>query len=231
MKTLNDYQIALDDVMEFIDNDLLQAKLPEVEADYKANPSLLNKVRLGIIYHEVALNLGFFSKQYKGYAQKSLTILSECEANPETPEALEPFILSYEASAMALVAGETFKLSLIGKSFKLFETAIKKYGEVHYLPEFMRGSVAENLPWFYFNKRALAKIDFENIIRKEAQNPEYASWKIMSFVYWAWAKQHPQRKYRAQAIAYLQKAIQLDPHYLAGRKRSEELLSQFTIEN
>ena len=55
MKTLNDYQIALDDVMEFIDNDLLQAKFPEIEADYKANPSLLNKVRLGIIYHEVAL--------------------------------------------------------------------------------------------------------------------------------------------------------------------------------
>ena len=64
MRTLNDYQIALDDVMEFIDNDLLQAKLPEIEADYKANPSLLNKVRLGIIYHEVALNLGFFNKHY-----------------------------------------------------------------------------------------------------------------------------------------------------------------------
>ena len=229
MKTLNDYQIALDDVMEFIDNNLLEAKLREVEADYNANPSLLNKVRLGIIYHEVALNLGFFSKQYKGYAQKSLTILSECEVNTETPEALEPFILSYEASAMALVAGETFKLSLIGKSFKLFETAIQKYGTVHYLPEFMRGSVDENLPWFYFIKRALAKIDFENIIRKQAQHPEYASWKIMSFVYWAWAKQHPQRKYRSQALSYLQKAIELDPHYLAGRKRSEELMACYSL--
>ena len=229
MKTLNDYQIALDDVMEFIDNNLLEAKLREVEANYNANPSLLNKVRLGIIYHEVALNLGFFSKQYKGYAQKSLTILSECEVNTETPEALEPFILSYEASAMALVAGETFKLSLIGKSFKLFETAIQKYGAVHYLPEFMRGSVAENLPWFYFGKRALAKIDFENIIRKQAQHPAYASWKIMSFVYWAWAKQHPQRKYRSQALSYLQKAIELDPHYLAGRKRSEELMACYSL--
>lgn len=229
MKTLNNYQIALDDVMEFIDNNLLQAKLTEVEADYNVTPSLLNKVRLGIIYHEVALNLGFFSKQYKGYAQKSLTILSECEVNTETPEALEPFILSYEASAMALVAGETFKLSLIGKSFKLFETAIQKYGTVHYLPEFMRGSVAENLPWFYFSKRALAKIDFENIIRKQAQHPEYASWKIMSFVYWAWAKQHPQRKYRSQALSYLQKAIELDPHYLAGRKRSEELMACYSL--
>ena len=49
----------------------------------------------------------------------------------------------------------------------------------------------------------------------------------MSFVYWAWAKQHPQRKYRSQALAYLQKAIELDPHYLAGRKRSEELMAKF----
>ena len=227
MTTLNEYQIALDDVMEFIDNNLLQSKLPEVEANYKATPSLLNKVRLGIIYHEVALNLGFFNKHYKGYAQKSLTVLSDCEAHPQASEALQPFIFSYKASAMALVAAETFKLSLIGKSFQLFEITIQKYGAIHYLPEFMRGSVAENLPWFYFRKRALAKIDFENIIRKQAQHPEYTSWKIMSFVYWAWAKQHPQRKYRSQALAYLQKAIELDPHYLAGRKRSEELMAKF----
>ncbi|AVM50553.1 hypothetical protein [Capnocytophaga sp. oral taxon 878] len=227
MTTLNEYQIALDDVMEFIDNNLLQSKLPEVETEYKETPSLLNKVRLGIIYHEVALNLGFFNKHYKGYAQKSLTVLSDCEAHPQASEALQPFILSYKASAMALVAAETFKLSLIGKSFQLFEITIQKYGAIHYLPEFMRGSVAENLPWFYFRKRALAKIDFENIIRKQAQHPEYASWKIMSFVYWAWAKQHPQRKYRSQALAYLQKAIELDPNYLAGRKRSEELIAKF----
>ena len=58
---------------------------------------------------------------------------------PEASEALQPFMLSYKASAMALVAGETFKLSLIGKSFQLFETAIQKYGAIHYLPEFMRG--------------------------------------------------------------------------------------------
>ena len=227
MTTLNEYQIALDDVMEFIDNNLLQSKLPEVETEYKETPSLLNKVRLGIIYHEVALNLGFFNKHYKGYAQKSLTVLSDSEAHPQASEALQPFILSYKASAMALVAAETFKLSLIGKSFQLFEITIQKYGAIHYLPEFMRGSVAENLPWFYFRKRALAKIDFENIIRKQAQHPEYASWKIMSFVYWAWAKQHPQRQYRSQALAYLQKAIELDPNYLAGRKRSEELIAKF----
>jgi hypothetical protein len=31
---------------------------------------------------------------------------------------------------------------------------------------------------------------------------------------------------RNQAVAYLDKAIQLDPHYEAGRKRAEELKKQ-----
>ena len=40
---------------------------------------------------------------------------------------------------------------------------------------------------------------------------------------------HPQgQAAEDQALAYLQKAIELDPHYLAGRKRSEELMRKFT---
>lgn len=45
----------------------------------------------------------------------------------------------------------------------------------------------------------------------------------MSFTYWAWAKQHQTIKYRTQALAYLDKAITIDPNYQAGRKRAEEL--------
>jgi len=136
---------------------------------------------------------------------------------------LQPFVLSYRASALSLMASEKKKLALIGKSFKLFDQAIRLYGEIHYLPEFMRGSVAENLPFFYFSKRKLAKKDFQSIIDKNIENPNYANWKVMSFVYWAWAKQHQGKKHRTQALNYLDKAIALDPNYEAGRKRSEEL--------
>ena len=87
----------------------------------------------------------------------------------------------------------------------------------------MRGSVAENLPFFYFSKRKLAKKDFQSIIDKNIENPNYANWKVMSFVYWAWAKQHQGKKHRTEALNYLDKAIALDPNYEAGRKRSEEL--------
>ena len=124
---------------------------------------------------------------------------------------------------MALVGGETKKLSLVGQSFKLFEEAIEKYAEISYIPEFLRGSVAENLPWFFFRKRKFAKQDMQAIINKHDINSEYATDKIMSFTYWAWANQHQQKKYRKEAIAYLDKAIALDPFYQAGRKRGEEL--------
>ena len=92
----------------------------------------------------------------------------------------------------------------------------------------MRGSVSENLPWFMFKKRSYAKIDFDNIIRKYEADNSYATAKIMSFTYWAWAMQHQSKKYRTTSISYLDKAIELDPNYNAGRKRAEELKNKMT---
>jgi tetratricopeptide (TPR) repeat protein len=214
----------LDDVMELIDTAELKEKLKEVEAQYSQVPNEINKVRLGIIYHETALNLSFLSKtSYKGYAKKGFDILSEIFNSPKTTAELMPFAASYRASALSLVGAETNKLKLLGKAFILFNEAVEKYAGISYLPEFLRGSVAENLPWFFFTKRKFAKKDFQSIISKQDKNEAYANWKIMSFTYWAWAKQHHAKKFRNQAINYLDKAITLDPHYKAGRTKAEEL--------
>ena len=218
------YENQLDDVMEIIDTTALKLKLKEVEDAYKINPTELNKVRLGIICHETALNLSFFSKtEFKGYAKKSFDILSELFNAPDTSKELFPFIASFRASALSLVGAETRKLKLISKAFSLFTDAVEKYSNISYLPEYMRGSVAENLPWYFFSKRKMAKHDFQSIIDKQEKNTDYANWKIMSFAYWAWAKQHQSNKYRKQAIDYLDKAIALDTNYLAGRKKAEDL--------
>ena len=83
--------------------------------------------------------------------------------------------------------------------------------------------MAENLPWFLFRKRKYAKNDFQSIIERQERQKDYAGAKIMSFTYWAWAKQHQGKKNRNQAMTYLDKAIQLDPQYKAGRKKAEEL--------
>jgi hypothetical protein len=214
----------LDDVMEIMDTTELKSKLKEVEEQYLQDQSELNKARLGIIYHETALNFSFLSKNnYKGYAKKSFDILSELMDKTSTTKELLPFISSYRASALSLVGAETKKLSLLGKAFTLFKEAVDLYASVSYMPEFLRGSVAENLPWIFFSKRKYAKKDFQSIISKYDKQAEYANWKIMSFTYWAWAKQHQAKEYKTQALTYLEKAIILDPNYKAGRKKAEEL--------
>jgi tetratricopeptide (TPR) repeat protein len=214
----------LDDVMEIIDTSFLKLKLKEVEELYKANPTEINKARLGIIYHETALNLSFFSKtEFKGYAKKSSDTLSEIFNSPGTTKELMPFIASFRASALSLVCSETKKLKFLGEAYNEFHNAVEKYGSTSYCPEYLRGSVSENLPWFFFHKRKYAKQDFQSIIDKQEKNINYANWKIMSFTYWAWAKQHQSKKFRKKAIDYLDKAIALDPDYQAGRKKAETL--------
>lgn len=223
------YEQQLDDVMEIIDTTELKAKLKEVEQQFQSSPTEINRVRLGIIYHETALNLGFLAKtSFKGYSKKSFDVLSELYLDPKTTNELMPFVTSYRASALSLLGGETMKLGLVGDAFKLFDESIQKYGDVSYSPEFLRGSVAENLPWFFFSKRKYAKIDMQSIIDKQNKNSDYANWKIMSFVYWAWANQRQNGKNKAQSLIYLEKAIALDPDYKAGRQRAEDLKAKMT---
>ena len=170
------FEHQLDDVMELIDTTLLKVKLKEVEELYKQNPNEINKARLGIIYHETALNLSFFSKtEFKGYAKRSFDTLSELYNSINTSRELFPFIASYRASALSLMGAETRKLKLLGQAFKLFNDAVKDHAAISYVPEFLRGSVAENLPWFFFSKRKFAKQDFQSIIDKQDKNNEYAN--------------------------------------------------------
>lgn len=223
------FEHQLDDVMELIDTTELKIKLKQVEEEFKQNPSEINKARLGIIYHETALNLSFFSKtEFKGYAKKSFDTLSILFISPNTSKEILPFIASYRASALALVGAETKKLKLLDDAFEMFDVAVANYSAVSYLPEFLRGSVAENLPWFFFTKRKFAKQDFQSIIDKYNKNEQYANWKIMSFTYWAWANQRQTSRYKNQSLSYLDKAIALDPDYKAGRKRAEELKIKMT---
>ncbi len=230
MLKLKKFEQQLDDVMELIDTSLLKSKLNQTESEYKANSNEINTVRLGIIYHEIALNLTFLSKtSYKGFAQKSYDVLNKLSTNNNTCAELMPFVSSYKASALALVSAETRSLKLLSQSFFLFKNAVKDYAAFSYLPQFFRGSVAENLPWFMFSKTKFAKLDMQAIIDKQHKNSEYANNKIMSFVFYAWANQHQSKKHRKQTLDFLEKAIMLDPNYMGGRKKAEDLKSKLIL--
>ena len=118
----------LDDVMELTDTNGLRVKLKEVEDAYAINPSEINKARIGIMYHEIALNLSFLSKtEYKGYAKKSFDTLSVLFNSPCTTKELMPFVASYRASALSLVGAETKKFKLLGEAFTLFSDAVNEF--------------------------------------------------------------------------------------------------------
>jgi hypothetical protein len=232
LEKLKAIEHQLEDVMEMTDTSEIKRKINETESAYQQHPDHLNQLRLGIVYHETALNLSFFEKTtYTGYAKKSFDILSGLYEHSQVPAEMLPFIAAYRASALSLVSAETKKLGDLNKAFLLFDEAVKQYAAISYLPEFLRGSVAENLPWFLFSKRKYAKTDFQSIIEKQERQEDYAGAKIMSFTYWAWANQRKGKKHRTQAINYLDKAIALDPEYKAGRKKAEALKNTFAAKN
>ena len=220
-------ETRLFDVMELTDMEVVKLKLAEVESEHAADPSELNSIRLGIIHHEVALNLSFLVKsEYKGYALRSYDRLTALEVAMPATEYL-PFVASYRASALSLVGAETRKLSLVGDAFQLFQAAVERYGDIIYLPEFLRGSVAENLPWIFWRKKKFAAKDFSSIIRKYEDRSGYANAKIMSFAYWAWANAHRGKRFRTLAKTYLEKAIALDPDGIGGRVKAEAMLKEW----
>ena len=222
------WEETLSEVTEITDTSLLKKLLPLTEAAYQDHPNETTQARLGILYHEVALNLGFLAKTtFKGYAQKSFDLLTPLSMAANTAPGLRPFVDSYRASALSLVSGETRRLSLVGDAFTLFADAVEKWSSVCWAPLFLRGSVAENLPFLFWRKKRIAAGDFSKMISLYESNPEWAPANVMSFTYWAWAAQHPQKKYRRQAITYLERAIFLDPNGTAGKNRAEKLLAQW----
>lgn len=213
------------DVIELNNALEVRFKLKDVEECYIQTPNLVNGLRLGIIYYKTALYLSFFADvKFEGYAQKSYTILTELFNSVPVETELYLFVVSYRASALALVSAETKKIKLLVNAFSLLNDAVNKYASISYLPEFLRGSIAENLPWFCLTKRKIAKQDFQSIIEKYNKNSEYANNKVMSNIYLAWARQHKQsKKYSVKVLEYLNNVIILDPHYNAGRKQAEDL--------
>ncbi|MGV9012860.1 MAG: hypothetical protein ACOH13_09735 [Flavobacteriales bacterium] len=48
----------------------------------------------------------------------------------------------------------------------------------------------------------------------------------MSFTYWAWSKGHSGKRFRAQALSYLAKAVALHPESVGGSVKAQALLEE-----
>ncbi|MGL5889981.1 MAG: hypothetical protein ACRC3B_08850, partial [Bacteroidia bacterium] len=130
--------IELEDVMEIIDTTGLRDRVLAAEKIAGESATLASRLRLGILYHEAALNFSFLSKtKDKGWAAKSYFLLDSIH-KADTSSLFHPYTAAYRASALALLAGEKGSLEQLGQAFSLFEIAVKNYADVCALPEFLR---------------------------------------------------------------------------------------------
>lgn len=210
----------LDDVTEIIGEENVRAKLLEYEALLKTDNSVLNQIKLGIVYHEASLNLLKLGE--KGYAVKSYTLLGDPKLLASAPPNMMPIIVSYLASARSLMGAEEGSIKHVKDAFLILDRAEEQFGEVSSTPLFLRGSIAENLPWIFF-KGGVAKTDFKTIIKRDKLNDKYASDKIMSFVYFGLAKQVLSDSDAAKG--YLHTSMQLDPDKQAAYEMADNLLA------
>lgn len=171
---------ALLDISEILDPGQARANVTAAEHALNREHSVVNRLRLGIAYHEAALN--FLPSGVSGDAQKSYDILSAADLHAEVAPALEPYIFAYLASAQALLAADGGAIANVAAAFDIFDRVVARYGHVANITLFLRGSVAENLPWFFF-KANDAKRDLETIIARAEHDADYASSKTLSFVH------------------------------------------------
>ena len=220
---------SFEDCSELTDRKEILNKLSIAEAVHITELQDVNTmIKIGLIYHEVALNLNRFAPKKDrrtGYAEKSFQVLSKLVAKPILSKEIQIWILTYQASSLALLSGEKGSLILLSRAFSLFEIAIAKYDQESYLPRFLRASVSENLPWLFWRKRKFAKLDLDNLVKRIEDNPSAIPDKIKSFIYWAWANQFKNKINKRQVVKkHLRESIRLDPEKKAGFLNAEKLL-------
>lgn len=212
--------LDMNDIDTIIKHLLIQRTITEKQ------PTFVNRTRLGILYHDVAMKSFRRTRtEQKYYTEEAYRILTNLRNEQDLDESLLSIVRSFHASSLALLGAQRNNTELIDQAFSLFNQAIIDYGDYCYAPMYMRAKVAQQLPR-NFAKLRLAKSDYSELIDKYGLNRNFANQRSMSYVYWAWAKLHQSKKDRAQAIRYLERAIELDPAGKGAGFRAKLLLEE-----
>jgi len=216
----------LEDIMDISDLDRITSLLLEQRNITKLTPNTINKVRLGILYHDVALkSLSRNKAERRYYTEEAYRMLTNLSNDLKIEEELKPFVKAYQASVLALLGAERNNSQLVNQAFGLFEQAMQQYGHFCYAPQYLRARVAEQLPRS-FGKRRMARKDYSELIDRYGLDCRFATYKSMSYVYWAWAKLHNNKKNKKQLIRYLEQSIKLDRTGEAAGARAKLLLEE-----
>lgn len=214
----------LAEVIDIVDFDQIMAKISSQKELIKKEPTFLNKVKLGILYHDGAMQLvGTKKAARRELAEESYTLLSILATESSKQPHLLPFVKAYQASSLGLLGAANTNNDLIKQSFVLFDQTIDQFGKAYYVPLYLRAKIAENLPYPY-NKKRWAKTDYSNLINWFESNSNSINNRTMIQTYLAWAKLHANKKDYSQAVQYLEEAIKLGQDNNSTVQKAKELL-------
>lgn len=208
----------LESYTEILSKDTLRSNVQELENIDQ--PDVLQQIALGLTYHELCV-LHFMlgkDKRYAPYAARALGVLTS--ARPAAPEWSLPMLDSYINSSQSLVAATKNNLIDLIRVIRKYDELIDQYGATSYHPEFLQGSLLENLP-NVFGAHAKAKKRFESVITKYTSDPSYTAPKIVSFCYLSLGKLSKDQKTK---IDYLGKSVETDTAGDGGSAQAKQIL-------
>jgi len=222
-----EYEHKLMEVMGTDKVDSLVANIAQLEKDLDKQEGLaynLGKIRLGIYYHNLALN--GFKMGYRGFAEKSFDTFRQIHEDPGCKPELRPIVLSYLGSSRAIMGDESNnpidKIRFVQEGVAYLDEAVNKYKDYSYIPYFIRANVCIALPDF-FGKEKEAFKDYSSLEQWYQRTPERIPAGIMSVVYFNLGDYHKKQRNLRKACDYWEKAEILDPDGEIGAQAREML--------
>ena len=216
---------SLEQVMEISNAEQLLTTILELE---KKENTQTNKAKLGILYHDAALKgIEVQGLDHSELIEKSYTKLTSLMKEKEIDAGLRSVVAAYQASALAQLGAERENTKMMEQAFILFEQAERHYGQVEFVLPYLRSKAAELLPYGNIYK-SIAKKDLAYMIDRYGLNKDFATPSVMSYVYYSWSKSHKAKRFRGQAVRYLEKSIELAPQGTTA-KRATYLLEDWRV--
>jgi tetratricopeptide (TPR) repeat protein len=199
------------------------------ENNLEKSEEMIAQVKLGILYHNVALNDGA-KRGYKKYAQKSFETMKLINGNDGLSNVIKVYTLTFMGSSRAMMGDEDLnpinKINYVKEGIAYLDDAVKRFDRHTWVPRFYRANVCFSLPDF-FEKSAAAKDDYDKLINKKRNNDNAIPDEIMAIVYLNRGKLYKKDTDIEKAIEMWKKALETAEDEDV-KNEAEELLDIFS---
>ncbi|MBP9023572.1 MAG: hypothetical protein KBH06_10270 [Spirochaetes bacterium] len=197
--------------------ELLKKSISELES--KMDNNQISKLQLAIMYNSSSL-LGD-----TGSAEKAFKLLLDIKNKEKLSEEIEMIVLVYLGSSRSLMARDSYnpvsKISYVKEAAVFLDEAVSKYGQYHFLPRYVRGTVFSGLPEM-FKKKSTAESDLKYIIA-EYESRKTIPADLASEAFFNLGNIHKSNKKTDEAIIAWNKCIILTPSSKSADKAKKNI--------